>query len=302
MSTTEKYEVIIIGGSYAGLSAAMALGRSLRKTLLIDSGKPCNQQTPHSHNFLTQDGKTPSEISAVSKEQVLAYPDVQLIEGLVQEGEKIDAGFEVKLGNGDSYIGKKLILATGIQDLIPEIKGFSACWGISVIHCPYCHGYEFRGKKTGLMSNGDKAFHMVSLIRNLTDQVSILPNGKSSFSPEQSQILEKHQIELLEKGILEIKHKHGYLKEVLFADGTRQTFDAVYASIPFRQSKLVEILGCELTEHGHIKVNEFQESSVEGIFACGDNSTPLRSVAQAVASGNFAGAYLNKVLVETEFT
>lgn len=302
MSATEKYEVIIIGGSYAGLSAAMALGRSLRKTLLIDSGKPCNRQTPHSHNFLTQDGKTPSKISAVSKEQVLAYPDVQLIEGLVQEGKKIDAGFEVKLGNGDSYIGKKLILATGIQDLIPEIKGFSACWGISVIHCPYCHGYEFRGKKTGLMSNGDKAFHMVSLIRNLTDQVSILPNGKSSFSPEQSQILEKHQIELLEKGILEIKHKHGYLKEVLFADGTRQTFDAVYASIPFRQSKLVEILGCELTEHGHIKVNEFQESSVEGIFACGDNSTPLRSVSQAVASGNFAGAYLNKVLVETEFT
>ena len=117
-----EYEVIIIGGSYAGLSAAMTLGRSLRETLIIDAGKPCNRQTPHSHNFLTQDGSTPKEISDIAKNQVLQYDSVKFYEGLASSGKRTNEGFEITTSKGDVFTAKKLVLASGIKDLLPGIK------------------------------------------------------------------------------------------------------------------------------------------------------------------------------------
>ncbi len=150
MTNTNNFDVIIIGGSYSGLSAALALGRSLRHVLIIDSGKPCNEQTPHSHNFLTHDGETPRSIASKAKEEVSKYETVHFHSGLAVRGEKTDSGFEITTEAGESFTAKKLIFATGVRDIMPEIDGISECWGISVIHCPYCHGYEVRGEKTGL--------------------------------------------------------------------------------------------------------------------------------------------------------
>jgi len=146
MNETE-YEVIIIGGSYSGLSAAMALGRSLRKTLVIDNGKPCNEQTPHSHNFLTQDGKSPKEIAENARKQVSEYETIHFHQGKAVDAKKSETVFEVTTEKGEKFRSKKLIIATGITDQIPNIKGFKESWGISLIHCPYCHGYEYKGKK-----------------------------------------------------------------------------------------------------------------------------------------------------------
>ncbi|MEM7297910.1 MAG: NAD(P)/FAD-dependent oxidoreductase, partial [Bacteroidota bacterium] len=134
MNNKQDFDVIIIGGSYAGLSAAMALGRSLRNVLIIDSGLPCNRQTPHSHNFITQDGKTPSEIATAAKSQVLEYDTVQFLEDLASSGKRIAHGFEVLTASGKKVTAKKLVFATGIKDIMPEIKGFADCWGISVVH------------------------------------------------------------------------------------------------------------------------------------------------------------------------
>ncbi|WP_294225364.1 NAD(P)/FAD-dependent oxidoreductase, partial [uncultured Chryseobacterium sp.] len=128
-----NFDVIIIGGSYAGLSAGMSLGRSLRKVLVIDSGKPCNMQTPHSHNFLTHDGKAPKEISSLAKEQVLQYKTVGFQEGFVTEIVKQSENFEVQTESGELFNAKKLILASGVKDMMPDIPGFAECWGISVI-------------------------------------------------------------------------------------------------------------------------------------------------------------------------
>src|SRR5690606_37550650 len=164
MVTANYYDVIIVGGSYAGLSAAMALGRSLRKVLVIDSGFPCNRQTPHSHNFITQDGETPFAISQKAREQVMRYPTVRFLDDLALGAAKTATGFTVSTKSGDTFLSRKLITATGIADQLPEIKGFAACWGISVIHCPYCHGYEFRNQRTGILANGDRAFHLASLV------------------------------------------------------------------------------------------------------------------------------------------
>jgi len=302
MTDCKNFDVIIIGGSYAGLSSAMALGRSMRNVLIIDSGLPCNRQTPHSHNFITQDGVKPSEIAEKAKTQVLKYDTVKFFEGLATSGKQTENGFAITTKTGETFTSKKLIFATGIKDIMPNIKGFSECWGISVIHCPYCHGYEFRNQKTGIFSNGDKAFHVTSLVNNLTDNITILTSGKAEFTDEQTAKLNKHNIQVIEKEITEIEHENGQIKNVIFKDGSKMNFDAVYSSVPFKQHSDIPVyLGCELTEQGYIKVDNFQKTTVKGIFACGDNSTMMRSVAYAVATGGITGSMVNKELTDEKF-
>lgn len=302
MIKNNSYDVIIIGGSYAGLSAAMALGRSLKRTLVIDSGRPCNRQTPHSHNFLTRDGQTPDQISAIAHEQVKKYETVSFYNGTASAGEESAAGFEIKTQSGEFFYGKKLIFATGIKDEMPEIPGFPECWGISVIHCPYCHGYEFRHQKTAIFANGEKAFHVASLVNNLTDELVILTNGQADFTPDQINKIEKHHITVDETEVVEVVHQNGYMNGVILKDGTKVELEAMYASVPFTQhSEIPALMGCELTEMRYIAVDNFQKTTISDIYACGDNCSPVRSISNAVSSGNFAGAMANMELTNERF-
>lgn len=302
MADNTSFEVIIIGGSYAGLSAAMALGRSLRKVLIIDSGFRCNRQTPHSHNFITQDGEAPDVIAEKAKVQVLMYDTVTWVSGLATGGIKMAGGFEIHTYKGETYTGKKLIFATGIKDLMPGIKGFSECWGISVIHCPYCHGYEYRNGKTGIMANGERAVHLASLVNNLTGNITILTSGKAEFNAEQISKFQKHNIAVVETKVAEIVHESGNVRNIILENGGIILFDAVYAAIPFVQhSDIPAALGCQLSEHGYIKTDNFHKTTVEGVFACGDNSAMMRSVANAVYSGSVTGAMVNRELSEEAF-
>lgn len=298
----KDFDVIIIGGSYAGLSAAMSLGRSMRNVLVVDNGQPCNKQTPHSHNFLTRDGEEPAVISRIGREQVAQYPTVRFADVLAVGAAKRDDGFEVQVASGDTYISRKLILAMGIRDLLPGIKGLAECWGIGVVHCPYCHGYEFRGVRTAIIANGDKAVHLASLVSNLTKRLSILTNGPANFSVEQLLKLNRNGITVREEVVSEIIHNKGNVSGIVFQDQSKAGFDAIYAAVPFeQQSGIPAELGCKLTEMGHITVDAFQKTTVAGIFACGDNSTMMRSVAAAVASGNMAGAMANAELTGEQF-
>jgi thioredoxin reductase len=300
MNETE-YEVIIIGGSYSGLSAAMALGRSLRKTLVIDSGKPCNEQTPHSHNFLTQGGKSPKEIAESAQKQVSEYETVHFHKGKAIDAKKSENSFEIITEKGEKFHSNKLIIATGIVDEIPDLKGFKESWGISLIHCPYCHGYEYKGKKTGIIANGDKAVHISSLVKNLTEDVTILTQGKANFTDEQLEKLKRNNIQIIESEISELKHDNGIVESIIFSDQTEMKFEAVYGAFPFHQhSEIPKNLGCEFTEFGHIKTDQFQKTNIPGIFVCGDNSSMMRSVSNAVMTGNVAGAMVNMELM-TDF-
>jgi len=302
MTDKNIFDTVIVGGSYAGLSAAMALGRSLRSVLIIDNGLPCNRRTPHSHNFLTQDGKEPHEITMLAKQQVEKYGTVTFYNGLATSGTKTENGFEITTDTKDKFYAKKLIFATGIKDSIPDIKGFVECWGISIIHCPYCHGYEYRNQNTAILANGAKAFHLASLVNNLTDNITILTTGKADFSSEHFDKLNKRNIPIIEVNISEFEHKNGHLQNVIFTDNTILSFDAVYAAIPFLQHSEIPVsLGCELSEHGHIKVDNFQKTSIQGIYACGDNSNMMRSIANAVYSGNITGAVVNGELSNEQF-
>ena len=296
------FEVIIIGGSYAGLSAAMALGRSLRNVLIIDGGLPCNRQTPHSHNFITQDGAKPSEITERAKAQVLNYKTVKFLNGLAINGKKTATGFVITTQANETFYAKKLVFATGIKDMMPNIKGFAECWGISVVHCPYCHGYEIRGKKTGILANGPKAFHLASLVNNLTDELTIVTSGKAAFDEEQMTRLDKHGIQLLEKEVAEIEHENGEMKNIVFQDGSKEGFEAAYGVIPFQQHSEIPIaLGCGLTEDGYIQVDSMHKTTIPGVYACGDNCSPFRSLANAVNGGNVTGAWVNMELTNEHF-
>ncbi|WP_207433152.1 NAD(P)/FAD-dependent oxidoreductase [Sabulibacter ruber] len=302
MEERTQFDVIIIGGSYAGLSAAMALGRSLRHVLVLDSGQPCNRQTPHSHNFLTRDGATPTAIAQKAREQVLAYPTVTLKTGKAVQVTGQNSAFEVTTEAGATFKGSKLLFATGVKDLMPEMEGFAECWGISVLHCPYCHGYEVHHQELGILANGDMAFELAKLISNWSPKLIVLTNGAHTFSQEQLKALQKHQISVEEREIASLHHDRGYLQNVEFTDGSTLPLKAVFARPAFTQHcTLPEELGCALTETGHLKVDILQKTTVPGVYAAGDATTMMRTVSMAIAAGTMAGAAINKELIEERF-
>lgn len=297
------YEVIIIGGSYAGLSAALALGRSLRKVLVVDSDNPCNKKAAFSHNFLTRDHFSPDELRRNSREQVLVYPTVQCMDGLATDIEILENGFRVLLEDGSTFTSRKVLLATGVTDLIPNIPGFDHCWGGSILHCPYCHGYENKGKKTAVIGNGDQGFVLAKTIRQWTDNLTLYTNGTSTLSPEETFKLNQHNILIVQNDIVAINHdNNGNIVQVDFKDTLPETPEVIYVQLPFKQQcDIPGKLGMDTTEKGFIFVTHGMETSVPGIFAAGDCLSFFRSVAHAVASGNKAGAIINKCLIEEDF-
>jgi thioredoxin reductase len=293
-----NYEVVIVGGSYAGLSAGMALGRALRKVLIVDNGRPCNIQTPHSHNFLTQDGARPADIAKIANEQVMAYPTVEWLSAKAEKVTGSNYNFTVSTDTNKTVTAQKVLFATGVRDIMPDIPGFSACWGISVIHCPYCHGYEYKNKKTGILANGETAWEFAQLINQWTKELTIFTNGAPTFSEEIRSKIQGLGIDIVESNISSIDHEQGKLQHLNFIDGTIVTLDALYARLPFEQhSDIPEKLGCDMTEHGYLKIDDLKQTNIAGVYAAGDNASMMRAVSAAVAAGGFAGAIINKDLI-----
>lgn len=298
----KQYDVIIIGGSYAGLSAAMALGRSLRKVLVIDSANPCNRQSPYSHNFVTHDGEKPAEIAKKAKEQVARYDTVTFMHASATAARKLPGGFEIETESGEVYKARRLLFATGIVDIFPAIEGFAACWGISVLHCPYCHAYEVRQKNIGLIGNGDTGFELCRLICNWSGQITLFTNGRSTLTPGQTDKITNHRIEIVETAIKSFQHTNGSIRHIVFADGSIRQVDAVFARVAFRQHCTIpEALGCQLTEQGYIRVDDFHRTSVSSAYAAGDNTGMLRAVSHAVSAGAKTGSFINHDIIEEDF-
>jgi len=232
----------------------MCLGRALRRVLVLDTGKPCNRVTPHAHNFLTQDGATPAALAAQ------ACPTVQLLEEAAVAATGRDGDFTITTETGQVLQARKLFFGTGVRDLLPTRPGFSACWGTSLIHCPYCHGYEYHHQPTGMLLNGDMdmALEHARMLRQWTDQ----------------------------------------LTHVELADRRQVPLAALYLRPGIEQHCLLpQELGCAYTEAGYLQVDNLQKTSVPGIIAAGDATTLLRSVSAAVAGGNMAGVVLNRELL-----
>ena len=294
LGMAETHDVIIIGGSIAGLSAALTLGRALRTVLVVDGCAPCNRTSPFSHNFITHDGNTPADIVASAKEQVMQYPTVSFCTDQVVDAKKENELFHVVTESGKVFHAKRLLLCTGLTDVMPDIPGFADCWGISILHCPYCHGYEIKGEPTAVMANGEAAFHVAMLIYNWTPHITVLTNGISQLRQQETEKLQELGVRIIEDEIESVLHNDGNLAAIRCKGGEELAIGAMYASIPFRQqSPLAENLGCKMTSKGHIEVDAQSRTSVEGIYAAGDSTAEHRAISVAAASGTVAGFTIN---------
>lgn len=290
------YDVIIIGGSYAGMSAAFPLLRARRSVLIIDGGKRRNRFASHSHGFLTQDGVAPDVIAAQAGVQLAAYPTLTWIEGNAASAKKGDEGFAVVLEDGREMAGRRLILAHGVTDTLPEIAGLAERWGQSVFHCPYCHGYELDQGKIGVIGVASMSMHQALMLPDW-GQTTFLPNG--SFEPDADQLsqLQARGTTLETATIAEITGR----ADVRLSDGRILSFDGLFvASIVAPSNPIAGQLGCaieELPNGRQIVTDEMQQTSVPHVFACGDAARAAGSVPLAVGDGTMAGAACHRSLM-----
>lgn len=289
-------DVVVIGGSYAGMAAALQLLRARRKVLVIDAGKRRNRFADESHGFLGQDGVDPAEIARKAREQLLAYPTLTWVEGLAERAEGAKDAFTVTTADGARYDTKRLLFATGVSDALPAVAGLGERWGKSVFHCPYCHGYELDQGRIGCIATGPMSLHQAQLLPEW-GETTLLLNG--SFVPDAEQradlavrgvIIEETPVERLEGAA-----------NVRLTDGRLLEFAGLFtASKVAPASPVAEHLGCAIEETPfgtQIQTDAMKETTISGAFACGDAARIPHSVTLAVGDGAWAGAQLHRSLV-----
>jgi thioredoxin reductase len=299
------YDVLIVGGGPAGLSAALALGRMSRTALLCDDGRPRNERSPHANNLPSQDGIDPSVWRVQARRDLEKYTTLRLFEGSVRSIERRDQVFVAQLSSGIEHSFRKVILAHGVRDKLPSAPGFEELWARSIFHCPYCHGYEVRGERLGLIGNGKFIEHMLPMIVGLSNDVVVFTNGKSELSSVLLERMEKKNVRLVEAKIDALIHDGGKLQAVACDGESPIERDALFAGTTTTvemKSNLGELLGCEKTEAGHYKMVEFGKTTVAGVFAAGDIATGLQSVLSAAALGQLAGAGAAAELLSEDFS
>ena len=287
------YDVMIIGGGPAGLAAALTLGRSMRSTVLLDSGAPRNAAAAEMHNVLGRDGTPPARLREDARRELATYPTVSMRSEAVAS---VAEGFAATLASGEVVRARRLLLATGaVDDLLP-VPGLAERWGRTVLHCPYCHGYEQRGKRLAVLGAGAHHVFIATLLRRYSEDVVLLTNGDEP--PD----------EVLGLPVFaEPVAAMAGAADVVFADGSRLERDAVFAGAPAHQhASFAEDLGCALLRDGSVEVDEFGRTSVPGVSAAGDMahraSLPgvMAAVSVATAAGLVAAVVLDQELHATE--
>lgn len=293
------YEVVIVGGSHAGLSAALLLGRSLRKTLIIDGGRPRNKSSSAAHSVYTRDGQDPMVLIELGKEQLAPYPTVSFESGFVRECRKADDGFEVE-HNGQTLTAKVVILATGLKDLMPEIPGFKELWGKKVLHCPFCHGFEAMGLKIGYVGKPGAAANANTMYGHWYDDLLMLTNGQE-FTTEDVQACKASNVPLVEGQIASLSDAENGL--TVGTDKGKVSLGRLYWDVPVkRNSELAEKLGCELEPERApgkgrlVRVDENYQTTVDRVYAIGDLSEGYTQVVSGMYSGSKAAVSLNQRL------
>ena len=295
------YDVIIIGGSYAGLAAALQLVRARRHVLIVDAGQRRNRFAHHSHGFLGQDGQPPEAIVAKGRSEVLAYPTVTWREELATEARSVSDGFVVRAGS-DEHRGKRLILATGVIDELPAIPGLVERWGKQIFYCPYCDGYEFKMGRLGVLATSEASVRFAVLVSEWAGvgKTTFFLNGTVEPEVEQLAALASRNIAVERENVVAVTGEEPAL-EVCLGDGRSSKLDGLFLLPRTRiNSPFAEQLGCELEmgKHGPLyRTDETKETTVAGVFACGDAALTMPSVAFAVADGVRAGKFAHQSLV-----
>lgn len=293
-------DAIIIGGSFAGLSAAIYLARARRSVLIIDAGKPRNRFAAQSHGFFAQDGSSPEVMIRTAREQVAAYPKVTFVDGFAVDAGKEDARLMVALDDGAVHTSDRLLLAFGVSDVLPKIEGLSDRWGQSVIHCPYCHGYEFSDRQLGVLQLSPVSQHQALLISEWGPTTFFLNGGNL---PEEA-VLEqfrKRNIVVESRAVTALLGPGSDLTHVQMDDGNRLELDALYIGPKhYLTSGIAEQIGCTLNQGPFgpsIAVDDMKMTSVANVYAAGDITRGGgHTVTFASSDGVMAGLAIHRSL------
>jgi thioredoxin reductase len=300
MEMSVVYDVVIVGGSFAGLSAALQIARARRRVLVVDSGRPRNRFADSAHGFFAQDGRAPSQVLTSARAQLLAYPEVEIVDGHAESAERDGVGFAVTLSDGARFDGRRLILATGITDVFPPVPGLEDRWGQTVLHCPYCHGYELKGDRIGVLATGPAAPELAILVGDW-GRVTLFTQG---LDPD-PQGFEK----FLARGggvetarVLAAEGDDPDTVSVRLEDGRRVELDALFLATELRLcSDLAEQLGCRLADGQHgpiVATDEHKQTSVPGVYAAGDMARISHNATLASADGVTAGIAAHHSLLD----
>lgn len=286
-------DVIIIGGSFAGLAAALQLGRARRKVTVLDTGLPRNRFAGHSHGLLGHDHKPPLEILAEARRQLARYPTVRLVTARADSISGAIDDFCVLTGDGESLRARRLILSYGVVDQIPDVPGYAENWGTSIVPCPYCDGFEVAGQHWGLVWSGPQSMNQVRLFHDWTDMLTVFANGHD-IPPDIQADLARRGISVVNGRITEIDHDENHNATVRLNAGLPVAVDILFAHPRNKPSaRLHESLGLATVDTPQgiaLKVDERRETSVPGIYAAGDLANPLMaSVTLAISHGATAG-------------
>lgn len=295
----DRYDVIVVGGSFAGLSAAMQLARAQRSVLLVDAGRPRNRFAAASHGFLGQDGVAPAEILRQGRDQLARYPTVAFLQAEALAAAVHDDGLTLALSDGAQVEGRKLILATGVQDTLP-LPSMIGRWGVSVLHCPYCHGYEVRGRRLAAIANAAGAVHQAMILPDW-GPTTFYTQGVFEPTAEEAALLGARGVEIERTPVVALVGEGPHISSLVLADGRAVPAEAVFTA-PRTQmaSPLAEQLGCALAEGmtgRYITVDPMQQTSVRGVFAAGDAATEMYNATLASAAGVMAGVAAHRALV-----
>lgn len=296
----ENYDVVVVGGGAAGLAGAVALARSRRSVLVVDAGDPRNAPASHVHNFLSRDGTPPAEIYAAGRQEVARYGgrvESGRVTALSRSGER----FAVQIG-GRAVTARRLLVATGVRDELPQVPGLAERWGIDVLHCPYCHGWEVRGQRIGILATGPGTMHQALLFRQLSQHVTVLAHTGPELSGEQREQLRALGIPLIEGTVTQVEASDGGLTGVRFTDGTRVSLDAlIVAPRMTARAELLAPLGlapAEVVMGGQVIGTQIEAdpsgaTSVPGVWVAGNLAAINAQVISAAAAGLTAGAVIN---------
>ncbi|WP_276498564.1 NAD(P)/FAD-dependent oxidoreductase [Pontibacter litorisediminis] len=291
------YDVIIIGGGPAGLNAAMLLGRSRRKVVVFDSGKPRNRWANNMNGFLTSDGMNPREFIQKGRAELAKY-EVELIDKAVESATYTKGEFVVNDVEGKVYRSRKLLLATGLKDTLPELEGVEEMYGKSIHHCPYCDGWESRDKAIAVY--GGAEHHGVGqalAMKNWSADVTLYTDGIDGLRQEDVELLKRNEVKVEREKIDRLEGEDGMLQYIVLANGEKRPQQAMFFSLGTeQQSDLGEQLGCEFTSDGVIKTRRLQHSNIPGLFVAGDAARDMQMVVVAAAEGAKAGVAINMEL------
>ena len=294
-----QHDAVIVGGAFAGLAAATYLARARRRVCVIDAGRPRNRFAEASHGFLGSDGSAPSSVLARARAQLAAYPSVTFVEGEAASARVRGDGFAVSLQSGEEIAAQKALLAFGLRDELEPIPGLKERWGRTVLHCPYCHGFEFSDRPLGVLFRTPMSVHQACLVAEWGPTTLFL-NG-ADLAPESAEMLARHGV-TVERGRLKRLVGEGTdLSGVAFEEGHERAVEALYiAPQSCLASPIAEQLGVAIDEGPIgpiIRTDADRMTTVPGLYAAGDIARAPHSVSWAVADGVTAGTSLHRALV-----